>query len=619
MRRRCGRRGAARSISIARSTAGSTSSASSCMKRGVRGRGGGSESPWPKREKAITRAPVASASAAGKSRHSRTDPSPSCSSTSGRSVTGEVEDLEAAALELDPRHEQKPAGPAPTIAVLLLMPPERSKNDEPLTYVNRSVLEWRAPRRGARRSMSIVSPERVNVSRLLDHNLEAGRADKPALLGEFGTLTFADVARLTARTAALLARAGRGPRGPRDDGSGRLARLPRDVPRSDPYRRGADPGQPDGPHRQLRLLPGRQLREGARRRRCAPGQGRAGAGGPPRAARARRQRRSARTHELRRQPWPRSPTNWSRRPTRTRTTWRSGSTARARRAGRRVSSTPIATSARRSTPTRATCSRSPRTTSATRRPSSSTPTGSATACRSRCRPAPRPCSCTARPGRIASSRRSRASPPRCSSRSRRCTRRCSRPRRSRTTDFSSARACISAAEPLSAAVSERWLAQTGVPILDGIGSTEMLHIYCSNTLEDLRPGTSGTPVPGYDLRVIDEHGQDARAGRAGRPAGPRRELCRLLLAPAGEDAPLHARRLVLHRRPLRPDPGRPLRLPGPGRRHDQGRRPVGRARRRRGLPDPPSRRLGGGGDRRHARGGQPRQGLRHLQRGARRA
>ncbi len=54
-----------------------------------------------------------------------------------------------------------------------------------------------------------------------------------------------------------------------------------------------------------------------------------------------------------------------------------------------------------------------------------------------------------------------------------------------------------------------------MPILDGIGSTEMLHIYCSNTLEDLRPGTSGTPVPGYDLRVIDEHGQDAAPGEAG--------------------------------------------------------------------------------------------------------
>ena len=44
--------------------------------------------------------------------------------------------------------------------------------------------------------MSIVAPDRVNVSRLLDHNLDAGRADKPALIGEHGILTFGDVARL---------------------------------------------------------------------------------------------------------------------------------------------------------------------------------------------------------------------------------------------------------------------------------------------------------------------------------------------------------------------------------------------------------------------------------------
>ena len=83
------------------------------------------------------------------------------------------------------------------------------------------------------------------------------------------------------------------------------------------------------------------------------------------------------------------------------------------------------------------------------------------------------------------------------------------------TDFSSVRACVSAAEPLPAAVAERWQAQTGVPILDGIGSTEMLHIYCSNTLDDLRPGTSGRPVPGYEVRVVDENGQDVAPGQAG--------------------------------------------------------------------------------------------------------
>jgi benzoate-CoA ligase len=82
-------------------------------------------------------------------------------------------------------------------------------------------------------------------------------------------------------------------------------------------------------------------------------------------------------------------------------------------------------------------------------------------------------------------------------------------------DFSSVRACVSAAEALPAAVLARWQALTGVPILDGIGSTEMLHIYCSNTLEDLAPGTSGRPVPGYELRLVDEHGLDVAAGEAG--------------------------------------------------------------------------------------------------------
>ena len=82
-------------------------------------------------------------------------------------------------------------------------------------------------------------------------------------------------------------------------------------------------------------------------------------------------------------------------------------------------------------------------------------------------------------------------------------------------DFRSVRACVSAAEALPAAVLARWQAMTGVPILDGIGSTEMLHIYCSNTLEDLAPGTSGRPVPGYELRLVNEQGLDVGAGEAG--------------------------------------------------------------------------------------------------------
>jgi benzoate-CoA ligase family protein len=82
-------------------------------------------------------------------------------------------------------------------------------------------------------------------------------------------------------------------------------------------------------------------------------------------------------------------------------------------------------------------------------------------------------------------------------------------------DFSSVRACVSAAEALPAAVLARWQAVTGVPILDGIGSTEMLHIYCSNTLADLAPGTSGRPVPGYELRLVDEHGLEVAPGEPG--------------------------------------------------------------------------------------------------------
>ncbi len=82
-------------------------------------------------------------------------------------------------------------------------------------------------------------------------------------------------------------------------------------------------------------------------------------------------------------------------------------------------------------------------------------------------------------------------------------------------DFTSVRACVSAAEALPAAVLDRWLQTIGVPILDGIGSTEMLHIYCSNTIADVGPGTSGRPVPGYQLRLVDPLGSDVPAGTPG--------------------------------------------------------------------------------------------------------
>ena len=82
-------------------------------------------------------------------------------------------------------------------------------------------------------------------------------------------------------------------------------------------------------------------------------------------------------------------------------------------------------------------------------------------------------------------------------------------------DFTSVRACVSAAEALPAAVQRRWKDATGKVILDGIGSTEMLHIYCSNTEDHLTPGTSGRPVPGYELKIVDESGAEAPPGEAG--------------------------------------------------------------------------------------------------------
>jgi len=68
------------------------------------------------------------------------------------------------------------------------------------------------------------------------------------------------------------------------------------------------------------------------------------------------------------------------------------------------------------------------------------------------------------------------------------------------------RTCISAGEALPEDIGKRWQAIWGVDILDGVGSTEMLHIFLSNSAGDLRYGTSGTAVPGYDLQLVDEGG-----------------------------------------------------------------------------------------------------------------
>ncbi|HJU20000.1 MAG TPA: benzoate-CoA ligase family protein [Stellaceae bacterium] len=89
------------------------------------------------------------------------------------------------------------------------------------------------------------------------------------------------------------------------------------------------------------------------------------------------------------------------------------------------------------------------------------------------------------------------------------------------------RRCASAGEPLPAEIGRRWLTRTGVDILDGIGSTEMLHIFLSNRPDEVRYGTTGRPFPGYALKLLDEDGAPADPGEIGDllVSGPSSALC----------------------------------------------------------------------------------------------
>ena len=82
-------------------------------------------------------------------------------------------------------------------------------------------------------------------------------------------------------------------------------------------------------------------------------------------------------------------------------------------------------------------------------------------------------------------------------------------------DLSSLRAAVSAGEALPAALFERFRNRFGVEILDGLGSTEVLHIFISNQPGRVRPGSSGVLVPGYEARLVDEHGHSVPTGELG--------------------------------------------------------------------------------------------------------
>jgi benzoate-CoA ligase len=82
-------------------------------------------------------------------------------------------------------------------------------------------------------------------------------------------------------------------------------------------------------------------------------------------------------------------------------------------------------------------------------------------------------------------------------------------------DLLNLRMCVSAGEALPPQISKSFKEKTGVEIYDGIGSTEMLHIFLSNRPGDLRYGTTGKAVPGYDLKLVDEQGGEVKQGELG--------------------------------------------------------------------------------------------------------
>jgi len=95
-------------------------------------------------------------------------------------------------------------------------------------------------------------------------------------------------------------------------------------------------------------------------------------------------------------------------------------------------------------------------------------------------------------------------------------------------DVTSLRKCVSAGEALPKATFDAWFAATGLKIMDGIGSTEMLHIFIGSPPEEIRPGSTGKPVRGYEARVVDAEGHEVPAGTIGRLAVRGPTGCRYL-------------------------------------------------------------------------------------------
>ena len=98
-------------------------------------------------------------------------------------------------------------------------------------------------------------------------------------------------------------------------------------------------------------------------------------------------------------------------------------------------------------------------------------------------------------------------------------------------DLSSLRMAVSAGETLPAPVFQEWTERTGKPILDGIGSTELLHIFITNRLGEATPGATGRPVAGYEAKIVDDAMQEVADGTIGHLAVRGPTGCRYLADP----------------------------------------------------------------------------------------
>ena len=139
-------------------------------------------------------------------------------------------------------------------------------------------------------------------------------------------------------------------------------------------------------------------------------------------------------------------------------------------------------------------------------------------------------------------------------------RRDARESRAAARDEVALRIATSAGEALPESIGRRFAERFGIDVLDGIGSTEMLHVFLSNRPGDVRYGTSGRPVPGYRVRVVDDDGAGRRTARSANCRSRARPTAAGYWNQREKSRATLPRRLDAHRRQVPPGRRRPLRL-----------------------------------------------------------